>query len=157
MGTNLQHSQDDSFTVNGKLVLPVQYSAGRTSSRFLISLRDEKKVMGTKCPECNKVFVPPRMVCERHITVKCAEWVSLSGKGSVSGFTVIRYREPYQPCEPPYILALIKLDGADSSLVHIVKEILPDKIAVGLRVKPVFAESDKSSILNLAYFVRDES
>jgi uncharacterized OB-fold protein len=54
----------DCFIVEGKLALPYHYFAGRTGSRFLVSLRDGKKIKGLKCDKCNKVFVPPRSTCD---------------------------------------------------------------------------------------------
>jgi uncharacterized OB-fold protein len=58
-------TKEDCFVMDGKLALPYQYFAGRTGSRFLISLRDEKKIKGVRCQRCDKVFVPPRSTCER--------------------------------------------------------------------------------------------
>ena len=156
MPTKLTFGKEDAFVVEGKLALPYQYFAGRTGSKFLTTLRDEKKILGTRCSRCGKVFVPPRSVCVHHISEKCDEWVKLPGTGTVSGFTVVRYTEPYQPAAPPYILALIALDGADSAPSHIVKGISPEKMHVGLRVRAVFAEKDTSTILNIAHFEPDE-
>jgi uncharacterized OB-fold protein/acyl dehydratase len=132
--------KDDAFVVEGKLALPYQYFAGKTGSKFLIALRDAKKLLGVRCPKCNKVYVPPRLQCELHPGEKCSEWVELPGTGEVTSYTVIRYAEPYQPLRPPYVLALIKLDGADSGLVHVVKDIAPKEMRVGLKVKAVFAK-----------------
>lgn len=80
------------------------------------------------------------------------EWVTLGDTGTVTGFTVVRYEEPYQPVKPPYILALIQLDGAAYPLAHIVKGVAPNEMRVGLRVKAVFAETSTSTILELGHF-----
>lgn len=153
---SITYNNEDSFIVDGKLALPYQYFAGRTGSKFLIALRDEKTILGIKCNKCNKVFVPPRSACEHHIEEKCTEWVELAGTGVVTGFTVIRYEEPYQPLKPPYILALIKLDGADSSFAHIVKGVSPKEMRVGLKVKAVFAKKTTSTIMDIDHFKSDE-
>ena len=42
--------------VEGKLALPYMYFAGRVGSRFLTTLRDEKKILGIKCSRCKKVL-----------------------------------------------------------------------------------------------------
>lgn len=140
------------FIVEGKLALPYQYFAGRTGSRFLVSLRDNKKIQGLKCKKCNKVFVPPRSTCEVCLSEIGDNWVELDNQGTVTGFTVINYKEPHQPVEPPYILALIKLQGADTSLVHIVKGISIDQMKTGLKVEAVFADKDTSTIMNIDHF-----
>jgi uncharacterized OB-fold protein len=79
-------------------------------------------------------------------------WVALENKGTVTGFTVINYEEPYQPVKPPYIMALIKLEGADTALVHLVKDIPIDKMKTGLAVEAVFADRDTSTIMNIDHF-----
>jgi uncharacterized OB-fold protein len=147
-------TKEDCFVVDGKLALPYQYFAGRTGSRFLISLRDEKKIKGVRCEKCDKVFVPPRSTCERCFSDISENWVELKNTGTVTGFTVVRFKEPYQPAEPPYILALIQLGGADTSLVHIVKGVPVSEMRVGLEVEAAFAEKTTSTIMDIDHFRR---
>ncbi|MBU2552214.1 MAG: Zn-ribbon domain-containing OB-fold protein [Proteobacteria bacterium] len=145
-------NKDDCFVVKGKLALPYQYFAGRMGSRFIIALRDRKKITGVRCERCDRVFVPPRQTCEGCQGDLSEAWVDLDDTGTVTGFTVIRYKEPHQPCEPPYILALVQLDGADTPLVHIVRGIEPEAMEVGLRVKAVFADQTTSTIMDISHF-----
>lgn len=154
MSTPIKALPSDAFVIDGKLALPYQYFAGRTGSRFLVALRDDRKLLGTRCPTCGKVYVPPRPTCEQH-PGPSTEWVTLPGTGTIAGFTVIRYAEPYQPVPPPYILALIQLDGADSRLTHVVKGVAPSQVRVGMRVKPVFAKATTSTILDIDHFAPD--
>lgn len=143
----------DCFVMPGKMVLPVQYFAGRVGSRFIISLRDDHKILGVRCPECNKVYVPPREYCEKDFTKLDENWVELGSEGVVTSYTVIHYNDQHLPFKPPYVLALIKLDGADTPLAHIVNAIDPDQVTNGMRVKAVFAEKTTNTILDIAYFV----
>ena len=139
------------FEVPGKLEIPYRYFAGTFSSRWFRALRDEKKILGCRCPTCRKVFVPPRGNCERCLS-KIEEWVELPGTGTVESFTVVRYAEPFQPHKPPLVLAAIKLDGADSSLIHLLGGVPPDQVQVGQRVKAVFAEERKGRITDISHF-----
>lgn len=148
----MQSSSQDCFIVNGKLALPFQYFAGRLGSKFLLALRDEQKILGVRCDKCNKVFIPPRATCERCFSDLTKNWVELSSQGEVTGFTVVRYPEPHHPCPPPYILALIKLEGADTPFVHLVKGVEPEEMHVGLKVKAVFAREKQSTILGIDHF-----
>jgi len=142
----------DCFTIPGKLALPYQYFAGTTGSRFLIAIRDEKKIKGQKCPECGKVYVPARSTCDQcHVDIS-DNWTELGHEGEVTNFTVIRYAEPHQPCDPPYILGLIKLDGADTPLAHIIKGVDPGDMKTGQKVRAVFADETTSSILDISHF-----
>ena len=145
-------SSEDAYIVEGKLALPYQYFAGRVGSRFLISLRDKKKIVGVKCKRCDKVFVPPRATCERCFEDLSESWVDVGNTGVVTNFTVQRYEEPHQPLKPPYISALIKLDGADTPLAHIVKGVSASQMQVGLKVKAVFAKTPTSAIMAIDHF-----
>jgi len=139
------------YEVPGKLEIPYKYYAGEFDSKFLTALRDHKKILGAKCPKCRKVFIPPRSSCEQCYG-KIEQWVELGPVGKITSFCVVRYKEPYLPAEPPYVLALIRLTGADSDLAHILGEVDPEKVKTGMKVEPVFAENRKASILDIKYF-----
>jgi uncharacterized OB-fold protein len=139
------------FEIPGKLEIPFRYFAGAFNSRFLTTLRDEKKIMACRCPTCGKVFMPPRSSCEVCFT-RIEERVQVGPAGVVTSWTVVRYSEPHLPDRPPYILALIKLDGADTALAHIIKRVKPEEMKTGMRVEPVFAKERKASITDIAYF-----
>lgn len=144
--------KEDCFVVEGKLALPYQYFAGTTGSRFLIAIRDEKKIRGLECKKCAKVYVPARSTCETCFSDISGNWVDLAAEGTVTGFTVVRYEEPHQPLKPPYVLALIKLDGADTALLHIVKGVEPEQMKTGIKVKAVFADETTASIMDISHF-----
>ena len=148
----MQAKKDDSFVVEGKLALPYQYFAGRTGSRFLVSLRDDKKIRGVKCKKCDRVYVPVRSNCDVCGEDLTDSWVDVKDTGTVTGFTVVRYEEPHQPVKPPFIQALIKLDGADTAFVHIVTGIQPSKMKTDLRVKAVFAKETTKTIMDIDHF-----
>ena len=144
--------KEHAFVVEGKMALPYQYFAGTVGSKFLVALRDEKKILGMKCAKCNKVFIPPRATCERCFSDLRDNWVELSDTGVVTGFTVIRYNEPYQPKEPPYVLALINLDGADTPFTHLLECGDTANAKVGMKVKAAFAEERIGSVLDISHF-----
>ena len=132
--------------------VPYQWHAGEYATRFYTELRDNKKIWGTKCPECGKVSVPPKKTCPECFK-QCFEWVELSDTGTLLTYTIVRYSEPLiQPREPPYAYGIIKLDGADTGLVHLLGEVDLDKIKVGMRVKAVFNENPEGNYLDIKYF-----
>jgi uncharacterized OB-fold protein len=146
------HKTQDAFVVNGTFALPYNYFAGRVGSRWLVALRDEQKIYGVRHPKTGKVYVPPRQVDERDFTDLTADWVEVGPEGTVTGFTIVRYPEPYQPQPVPFGLALIKLDGADTSLTHVVRQQDLDRLRVGGRVRAVFAANRTASILDIGWF-----
>jgi len=142
----------DCFLVDGKLALPYTYFAGRVGSKFLTTIRDEKKIMGIKCNKCKKVFVPPRQTCDVCMEDIRDNWVDVQNTGEVTNFTVVRYDDKHLPKKAPYVLAMIKLDGADTPLVHVVEGIDPDKAKIGMKVRAVFAKETTSTILDIDHF-----
>jgi uncharacterized OB-fold protein len=142
----------DCFLVDGKLALPYTYFAGRVGSKFLTTIRDEKKIMGIKCNKCNKVFVPPRQTCDVCMEDIRDNWVDVQNMGKVTNFTVVRYDDKHLPKKAPYVLAMIKLDGADTSLVHVVEGIDLDKAKIGMKVQAVFADETTSTIMDIDHF-----
>jgi len=131
--------------------VPYNYSAGPVASRFLTALSDEKKLMGIRCNKCGLVYVPPRATCGRCFS-ELSEWVELSGRGIVETFTVVNYPEPIQPMDVPFILAVIKLEGADTGLAHLIGEVDEKDLTIGMRVEPVFRERRHGHILDIKYF-----
>ena len=136
----------------GKLALPYQYFAGRVGSKFIISLRDKKKILGVKCKKCNKVYVPPRQTCERDFEVLTGNWVELGDTGEVTNFTVVHKADKHYPRTPPFVLGLIKLDGADTPMAHII-DADPDTVQIGMKVKARFAKQTTNTILDIEGFV----
>jgi uncharacterized OB-fold protein len=142
----------DCFLVDGKLALPYTYFAGRVGSKFLTTIRDEKKIMGIKCNKCNKVFVPPRQTCDVCMEDIRDNWVDVQNTGKVTNFTVVRYDDKHLPKKAPYVLAMIQLDGADTPLVHVVEGINLDKAKIGMKVQAVFAKETTNTILDIDHF-----
>jgi len=127
--------------------------AGRAGSKFLIELRDNKRIMGLRCPKCGIVYVPPKSVCSTCFD-QIDEWVQVSNKGTLLTYTVVDYVYSflYQPKTIPYTVGIIRLDGADTGLCHILDETSPAKLKPGARVEAVFKEERKASILAIDQF-----
>jgi uncharacterized OB-fold protein len=141
----------DVFIYHGKIYIPNTYTAGAVGSRFLIELRDNKKIMGTRCTACDLVYVPARSVC-KHCFAQLDKWVEVSDRGTVQTYTVAGQANGVQPVDPPIIYGVILLDGASTGLVHMISGVDLEKLAVGMRVKAVFAEKRVGSILDIKYF-----
>lgn len=136
-----------------KINVPYSWWAGDTASRFYITLRDEKQIMGTKCTACNKVFLPPRKVCPSCFAEN-TEWIKLSDEGTVLSFTVARRRFAAIPQDKklPVIWGLVKLDGADTAMLHYLDGVKPENVSIGMRVKAVFADQRRGTIRDISHF-----
>jgi len=135
----LKLDQVEPLTLKGQIAVPYTWWVGEVGSRFLIGLRDEAKIIGNRCRHCETVYVPPRKNCGSCFA-DIDEFVDLGNEGSVSAYTIVRFKYPLQPVEPPFAYALIHLDGADVGLVHIIKDDL-DKLHNGVRVRACFKDS----------------
>ncbi|MBM4444618.1 MAG: Zn-ribbon domain-containing OB-fold protein [Chloroflexi bacterium] len=141
----------DVFIYHGKIYIPASYTAGAVGSRFLIEMRDNKKIMGTRCVACDLVYVPARSVC-KHCFAQLDKWVEVSDRGTLQTYTVAGQANGVQPVDPPIIYGVVLLDGASTGLVHMISGVDFEKLAVGMRVKAVFAEKRVGSILDIKYF-----
>lgn len=143
--------RDEILIFKQTLQVPYNYSAGAVVSRFLLALRDEKKILGIKCPKCQIVYVPPRVTCGRCFS-RMSDWVELSGRGRLESFTVVNYSESTHPVKAPFILGAIKLEGADTGLTHLIGEAKEQDLKIGAILEPVFQEHRIGHILDIKYF-----
>lgn len=124
--------------------LSYRHALGDTTSRFLGALA-EGRILGRKCPACERVLVPARSFCDRD-HVDTGEWVEVGTQGAIEMFTVVY--EPFRNLPaPPYALAYVTLDGADTALVGYVRGLdLTDQasavkaLAIGTRVEVRFSD-----------------
>lgn len=139
-------------SLSGQIAVPYSWSAGKYASIFYNNLTNKKEIWGTRCPQCNKVFVPPKSTCT-FCFVKVEDWIQLSRLGSLTSFTVVRYTEDeIQPVKAPFALGLIKLDCADTNLLHLIGEVEFKDIYNGMRVEAIFSEEPQGNLLDIKYF-----
>ena len=147
-----EHFADvEPMVYQSRINVPYSWWAGDTASRFFIALRDEQKIMGKKCLRCGRTYVPPRKVCPLCFTEN-AEWVEVADEGSLQSYTVCRRQLASLPREAPVIFGLIRLDGADTALLHYLDEVDPEQIRIGMRVRARFADQRTGGIGDIAYF-----
>lgn len=136
----------------GRIKVPYTWAAGEVASKFLVGLRDEKKIYGIRCSKCGMVFVPPKKLCT-HCFIQMSEWREVSDKGVLETFTVVHYSEPStHPMKPPFAYGIIKLGGADTGLVHLIGEANLTSLKEGMEMKAVFREERQGSYLDIKYF-----
>jgi acetyl-CoA C-acetyltransferase len=128
------------------------WDAGVAIGRFLDGL-EEGLILGRECRNCRRVLVPPRMFCERCFRGTDA-WVEVEQTGVVQTFSICHVRWDMQPLDEPEIPAVITIDGSDGGLLHMLGDVGPDDVAVGMAVEAVWRpEAERTgSILDIAYF-----
>lgn len=142
-------AQSDIVKAYYKLEAEFQYSYGRIS-RFFQELVENKRIMGTKCEKCGTVFCPPTSDCP-----KCwvpTTWVEVGPEGTLLHFSIVTLPSVYRNRDIPFTLGLIKLDGADTGLMHFVDENDMAKLQSSLRLRAVFEEVRKGLITDIRHF-----
>ena len=112
------------------------WDAGVAIGRFLDGLR-EGKILGRECRVCHRVLVPPRMFCERDFRGTDA-WVQVENTGVVQTFSICNVRWDMQPLDEPELPAVISIDGSDGGFLHMLGEIKPDEVTIGMKVEAVW-------------------
>ncbi|MBP2330593.1 putative OB-fold protein [Kibdelosporangium banguiense] len=128
------------------------YVAGAGRSVFLRGLA-ERRLLARRCPVCEQVYLPSPEFCSRCLS-RLAEPFELDGRGVVSTFCVVNFPFPGQTIEPPYVVAHIQVHGAATRLMHLVREVPPDEVHIGMEVEPVWAPDDQltTSMTSILHF-----
>ncbi len=134
-----------------RIKVPYTWSVGEVGSRFLIELRDHKKIYGTKCSKCDKVYLPPRKTCGNCFS-NLHEWVEVGPQGTLVTHTVVHYETLVMPRKPPFAYGIILLDKASTSLVHLLGEVNIEEIKFGMRLEAVFKDERTGDIMDIRYF-----
>ncbi len=132
------------------------HAAGEIGSIFFRTIVDRREILGRRCPGCKRVLLPPRSYCERCF-IQTDQWVKVGTEGTIQAFTVVYERFKGLP-NPPYAIAYVLLNGANTSMVNFVKGVdLEDlnealkKIKIGARVKVAFKRRRKGRITDFWY------
>lgn len=138
---------------NGDIPITSRYTAGIAGERFLREVKDNARIVGTRCNECDLTYVPATMFCERCFA-ELDEWVEVPSRGTVFTYTVLHRDLDDEPLESPQVLAYVRLDDSDGGLVHFLGEVDPAAVFIGMPVQAVYKEAGerKGSVLDISYF-----
>ena len=137
----------------GDIPITSRYTAGIAGERFFREIKDQARILGTRCEACDLVYVPATIFCERCFA-ELDEWVEVASRGTVFTYTVLHRDLDDRPLNPPAVLAYVKLEGCDGGLVHYLGDVAPEAVHIGLAVEAVFkdAAEREGSILDIACF-----
>lgn len=135
------------------LEFPYKHSTGPVIGRFLAGLKEQGLIWGRRTKGLG-VVVPPLGYSELDGSDDEGIWVQVADRGVVTAFAKVHQPlEGLHPCTTPFAFVLVKLEGADTPMAHIVTDGL-DRLKVGSRViahwKP--AEERIGSIKDIAAF-----
>jgi len=139
-------------------VLQFRYrrSTGPILGRFFTEIRDRRRFLGVKIAS-GKVLCPPVDVDPDSLEdLSMEDMVEVGPAGSVTTWTWLPEPRPGNPLERPFAWALIRLDGADSALLHAVDAGTESAMRTGMRVRPQFRGEPDGDIRDIACFVPED-
>jgi uncharacterized OB-fold protein len=139
----------------GFIPLRHRYTPGVAGEAFFIGLKDRGEFKASPCHSCGITYCPARLFCERCFAGPLDADVTVGPGGTVESFTVGHVGVEGEPLDEPLPLVLVRLDGADTVLLHRLLD--AEAVRIGDRVKAVLEPKTKrtGSILDVRGFRLD--
>ncbi|MEW2175612.1 OB-fold domain-containing protein [Streptomyces sp. NPDC005406] len=128
---------------------PFTRSLGPVQSAFLTGLR-ERTVLGVRTGD-GKVLVPP-VEYDPVTAEEIRDLVEVAATGTVTTWAWNPHPRRYQPLETPFAWVLVRLDGADTALLHVLDAPGPEAVRTGMRVRVRWAETRTGAVTDIACF-----
>jgi hypothetical protein len=123
--------------------LHYQHSYGPHYGRLFDELATNRRILGSLCPSCSNVLVPPREFCDLCF-VRTSSYVDVADTGILQAFSIIHLEFVGQTRKPPYVYAEVVLDGAATRLIHTMSgfDVAEAKsiLKVGMPVKAIWKD-----------------
>ncbi|MGW3031709.1 Zn-ribbon domain-containing OB-fold protein [Streptomyces sp. NPDC001178] len=128
---------------------PFTRSLGPVQSAFLTGLR-ERVVLGVRTGD-GRVLVPP-VEYDPVTAEEIRDLVEVAPTGTVTTWAWNHEPRRGQPLDTPFAWVLVRLDGADTALLHALDVPGPDAVRTGMRVRVRWAEAREGAITDIACF-----
>lgn len=135
--------------IDMRLNFQFNHSLGKLS-RFFLEL-ENRRLMGTRCPKCNRLWMPPRAMCPDDWTITLWEEISIFGVLEVASRSAYKNTESGGPED--LVLGYVHLDGAHTSLLQRIANYGdPRRLVHGMPVKAVWADTEVNHPMELFWF-----
>ena len=129
-------------------------SLGPVLGEFMTGLRD-RRILGARAAD-GRVHAPP-FEYDPVTSLPPEELVEVGPAGTVVSWSWLPSPLAGQPLDRPFGWALIRLDGADTALLHAVDAGSAAAMRTGMRVRPRWADERVGSIRDIACFEPGEA
>lgn len=135
----------------GELPITNRYTFGLAGEKFFRAIKEQGKLLGTYCPQCQRTYVPATSFCERCFR-ELDDWIEVDSVGEVESYTILSIDEVGAPLPEPMIIAFIRVK--DGGIIHKLAEVEADDIFFGMPVGAVFKpkKERQGSILDILHF-----
>ena len=128
---------------------PFSRTVGPVQSAFLTGLR-EGLVLGVRTGD-GRVLCPP-VEYDPVTSEELGELVTLGVEGTVTTWSWEPSPRPNQPLDRPFAWALVRMDGADTGLLHALDAGSADRVSTGMRVRIRWQDQREGAITDIACF-----
>ncbi|MFE0434264.1 Zn-ribbon domain-containing OB-fold protein [Streptomyces nigra] len=128
---------------------PFTRSLGPVQSAFLTGLR-ERVVLGVRTTD-GRTLVPP-VEYDPVTAEEIRDLVEVAPAGTVTTWAWNHAPRRGQPLDTPFAWVLVRLDGADTALLHALDAPGPDAVRTGMRVRVRWAAERSGAITDIACF-----
>lgn len=136
------------------LEYPYTRSVGTVLGRFFAALRD-RRVIGIRARD-GRVLVPPQEY-DPETAEALDEFVDVGDAGVVKSWTWIAKPGPKHPLQRPFAFALIRLDGADTAMLHALDAGAEPVMRTGMRVRARWRDETQGDIHDIECFIPEAS
>lgn len=126
-----------------------QRTTGPVIGAFFTALR-EQRVLGIRDGD-GRVVCPP-VEYDPLSGEPLTEMVEVGTEGTVTTWSWVRDVRDGQPLQHPHALAMVRLDGADTAMLHVIDVPGPDSVRTGDRVRIRWADEPQGLITDIACF-----
>lgn len=135
----------------GEMPVTSRHTFGLAGERFFRTIKEEGRILGTRCGRCERTYVPATIFCERCLGA-LDEWVDVGTIGEVFTYTLLYDEVDGTHRQTPEIVAFVRL--GDGGLVHRLGGVEPEAVSIGMPVQAVFkpAAEREGSILDIVCF-----
>ncbi|MGW7265309.1 Zn-ribbon domain-containing OB-fold protein [Streptomyces sp. NPDC054842] len=131
------------------LEFPFTRSLGPVQSAFLTGLR-ERVVLGVRTTD-GRTLVPP-VEYDPVTAEEIRDLVEVAPTGTVTTWAWNHAPRRGQPLSTPFAWVLVRLDGADTALLHALDAPGPEAVRTGMRVRVRWAAERSGAITDIACF-----
>ena len=124
-------------------------SNGPVMSKFFEGL-GEQKILGTKS-SMGKVFAPAAEF-DPETNESLTDMIEVGPGGKIESFSWIENPQHHHLIKQPFAFALIKLDGADTSMLHMVTDCMESELSIGTRVIATWSDTHEQRITDIKFF-----
>ena len=141
-------AKEAALTAPHSLEYTYKRSLGPILSQFFTGLRG-RKMLGVRRSD-GSVMVPPKEY-DPETGQSLDDIVAVSDEGVVRSWVWVSHPRRQQPLDHPFAYALVQLDGADTSFIHVVDGVSEANMKTGMRVTAHWSDETAGSMNDFVF------